>query len=98
MLNHSLSLPLLEDEKRLKCGGILLTVVIPCFYPIKTINKALFWEGNPQTHSDLGTNNLVPHVLVIIWLQVLRIGILQCPKAPYEGWATNQVWPIDKPT
>ena len=57
-----------------------MTVVIPCFYPIKTINKALFWEGNPQTYSDLGTNNLVPHVLVIIWLQVLKTGIFSIRK------------------
>ena len=52
--------------------GILLTVVIPWFYPIKTINKTFFLEGNYQTHSDLGTNNLVPHVLVIIWLQATK--------------------------
>ena len=68
------------------------------FLPYQNHHKTFFLEGNHQTHSDLGTNNLVPHVLVIIWLQARRIGTLQCPKAPCVGWETNQVWPIDKPT
>lgn len=42
----------------------------PYFYPIKTVNNTFFLEENHQTHSVLGTNNLVPHVHVIIWMQV----------------------------
>jgi len=48
----------------------LLTVDKPYFYPINTVNNTFFLEENHQTHSDLGTNNLVPHVHVITWMQV----------------------------
>ena len=68
------------------------------FLPYQNRHKTFFLEGNHQTHSDLGTNNLVPHVLVIIWLQALRTYTFQCLEAPYVGWATNQVWLINKPT
>jgi len=44
----------------------------PYFYPIKTVNNTFFLEENHQTHSELGTNNLVPHVHVIIWMQVFN--------------------------
>ena len=42
----------------------------PYFYPIKTVNNKFFLEENHQTHSEVGTNNLVSHVHVIIWMQV----------------------------
>ena len=48
--------------------GVLLMVISPCFYITKTVNKTLFLGANKQEHSDLGRNNLVPHVHVIICL------------------------------
>jgi hypothetical protein len=49
-------------------GALLLMVISLCFYTTKTINKTLFLGANKQRHSDLGANNLVPHVYVIICL------------------------------
>jgi hypothetical protein len=53
-------------SKYLSVGGVLLTVISPCFYITKTVNKTLFLGANKQEHSDLGKNNLDPHVHVII--------------------------------
>jgi hypothetical protein len=38
------------------------------FYITKIVNKTLFLGANKKKHSDLCTNNLVPHVDVIICL------------------------------
>ena len=46
----------------------LLMVISPYFYDIKTVNKTTFLGANKLRHSDLGTNNLVPHVHIIICL------------------------------
>ena len=89
MFNHSLS-TFARGRAKTQVWGILLTVVIPYFYPIKTINKALFWEGNHRTHSDLGTNNLVPHVLITIWLQVLEQALFRVQKPKTEEVATSK--------
>ena len=45
---------------------VVLTIISPCFYTTKTVNKTLFLGANKQRHSDLGANNVVPHVHAII--------------------------------
>jgi len=76
----------------------MLTVDKPYFYPIKTVNNTIFLEENHQTHSDLGTNNLVPHVHVIIWMQVRNRLLFRVKKLymkvglpPQNGQLENQL-------